>query len=232
MPIDVMVVEDEPMVREIICEYVAKQPDFQVAMRAGSGREALAKLSRQPVELLILDIHMPGLNGVEFLTKLRAEGNDADVIFLTASADMTMISAALTLGAADYVIKPFTYERFVQALTNYRRRYILLRGGGEATQDALDRVFSGISGGAGAGGDQPLQKGVHPKTLSAVRRFADGCGDGAFSQQDVAEKLGLSKVTVRKYLEYMVGMEELEMGVEYGTVGRPTYTYRRKAPGE
>lgn len=225
MPIDVMVVEDEPMVREIICEYVAKQPDFQVAMRAGSGREALAKLSRQPVELLILDIHMPGLNGVEFLTKLRAEGNDADVIFLTASTDTAMISAALTLGAADYVIKPFTYERFVQALANYRRRYILLRGGGEATQDELDRVFAGVSG-----GEQPLQKGVHPKTLSSVRAYVADGGGAVFSQQDVADALGLSKVTVRKYLEYMVALGELEMGVEYGTVGRPMYTYWAKNP--
>lgn len=227
MPIEVMVVEDEPMVREIICEYIGKQPDFTVVQEAGSGPEALAKLAKQPVELMILDIHMPGLNGVEFLTRLRAEGNDADVIFLTASNDMTMISAALTLGAADYVIKPFTYERFVQALNNYRRRYILLRGGGAATQDELDRVFAGATG-----SEQTLQKGVHPKTLGSVRAYVDECGERVFSQQDVAETLGLSKVTVRKYLEYMVGLGELEMGVEYGTVGRPTYTYWRKGAAE
>ena len=223
MPIEVMVVEDEPMVREIICEYVEKQPDFQVVGQAGSGKEALAKLARQPAELIILDIHMPGLNGVEFLTRLRADGNDADVIFLTASNDTAMISAALTLGATDYVIKPFTYERFVQALASYRRRYVLLRGGVEATQDELDRVFAGMGA-----GDQPPQKGVHPKTLASVRGYVDGCGDNAFSQQDVADRLGLSKVTVRKYLEYLVGLNELDMGVEYGTVGRPSYTYWRK----
>lgn len=226
MPIEVMVVEDEPMVREIICEYVARQPDFEVALQAGSGPEALAGLARHPVELLILDIHMPGMDGVEFLARLRAEGNGADVIFLTASSDTAVISAALTLGAADYLIKPFTYERFAQALANYRRRYILLRGGGAATQDELDRVFSA----ADADG-QTLRKGVHPKTLACVRGFVEERGGRAFSQQDAAEALGLSKVTVRKYLEYMVGVGELETGVEYGTVGRPAYTYWKRGGG-
>lgn len=226
MTIEVMIIEDEPMVREIICEYVDKLGGFAVAAQAGSGDEALEMLYRRPVELMILDIHMPGMNGVEFLTRLRGSGNRSDVIFLTASNDTQMISAALNLGAADYLIKPFTYERFSLALENYRRRHDLLRQGGEATQQQLDSVFSAAR--PGGHSDHVFQKGVHPKTLESIRGFVAGQSVGLFSQQEAAETLGLSKVTVRKYLEYLVGLGELEQEIEYGPIGRPTHMYRKR----
>lgn len=226
MTIEVMIIEDDPLVREIICEYVGKLGGFGVVAQAGSGDEALEMLYARPVTLMILDIHMPGMNGVEFLTRLRGGGNRSDVIFLTASSDTQMISAALNLGAADYLIKPFTYERFALALENYRRRHLLLHQEGEATQQQLDSVFSVAR--AGGHGEHVFQKGVHPKTLESIRGFVDGHSPGLFSQQEAAEELGLSKVTVRKYLEYLVGLGELEQEIEYGPIGRPTHKYRKR----
>ncbi|MDR1534267.1 MAG: response regulator [Planctomycetota bacterium] len=221
MIINVLIVEDDPMVMKIIGAYVDSLDGFRVAGQAAGGGDALARIAETPVDLIFLDVYLPVMNGVEFLTALRAQGNSADVIFLTASNDTHVISSALKLGVVDYLIKPFTYERFKAACQNYLRRYQLLRQTGEATQEQLDRMFGRTSPA------QAVQKGLHPKTLESVRSFMDSLDGAAFSQNDVARHLGVSKVTIRKYMEYLVAIDEITLHVEHGSIGRPTHTYRK-----
>lgn len=222
--IQVLVVEDDPMVMDITCKYVESVPGFAVAARAGDGRAARERVRQGGVDLIILDVFMPGPNGVELLAGLRTEGCLADVIFLTAAADTELINRAQKLGFVDYLIKPFSYERFRTALLNYQKMNELLHSPGKATQEQLDSAFTAPLRTDSA----RVNKGMHPKTLESIRGFINASPENAIiTQQDIVDTLGLSRVTVRRYMEYLVSTNEVAVEMEYGSVGRPSYTYRR-----
>ncbi|WP_274953646.1 response regulator [Angelakisella massiliensis] len=221
--IHVMVVEDDPMVMEITCGYIQSIPGFSIAARAGSGSDALRQLVRCKVELLILDIYMPVMNGVELLRECRSRGIDADAIFLTAAKDKQMIDRALKLGAVDYLIKPFGYDRFKATLETYRHRYQCLHEQHrEATQEEVDQLLGG-----GKSDHGQIQKGLHEKTLDYVRECVRSCESDLISPEDLMQQLAISKSTARRYLDYLASIGEVVLQIEYGTVGRPTYRYRR-----
>ncbi|MGL5437191.1 MAG: response regulator [Lachnospiraceae bacterium] len=221
--IRVMVVEDDPMVMDITCKYIESIPGFQICAKAGSGGEALRLITQKPVELVVLDIYMPIMNGMEFLTKVRSMGMTVDAMLLTADNNMSMISKALQLGAVDYLIKPFSYDRFRAALEKYQKRYQLLQEQKQVTQEQLDDIFKSEAGGR----ENQLQKGIHGKTLEGVRAYVRSSVKETISQSEISEALSLSKVTVRRYMEYLVAVNEVVLQIEYGTVGRPTYMYKR-----
>lgn len=223
--ISVLVVEDDPMVMDITCKYVESVPGFKVAARAGDGDEARTALDAHDIDLIILDVFMPGDNGVELLTGLRAEGCMADVIFLTAAADTEIINRAQKLGFADYLIKPFNYERFKTALLSYQKMREVLYSPGKATQAQLDTAFPTT---LLKSDSARISKGMHPKTLETIRDYINSSPeDKTITQQELVENLGLSRVTVRRYMEYLASINEVTVLMEYGSVGRPSYTYRR-----
>jgi len=221
--IKVMVVEDDPMVLDITCKYIESIPGFQICAKAGSGVEALELISQKQIDFLVLDIYMPIMSGMEFLSKVRILEMTVDVLFLTADNNMSMINQALKLGAVDYLIKPFSYERFKSALENYEKRFRLFQEKRQVTQEQLDDILK-LDMNAG---DNHMQKGIHSKTLELVREYLRNNSQGLLSQNEISEALGLSKVTVRRYMEYLVTTNEVVLQIEYGSVGRPTYTYKK-----
>lgn len=221
--IQVLAVEDDPMVMDITCKYVESVPGFQIAARAGDSEAARTHLDDKEIDLIILDVFMPGINGVDFLAEMRGKGCMADVIFLTAAADTELINRAQKLGFADYLIKPFNYERFKTALLNYQKMRELLHASGKATQEQLDNTFKGLLRSESG----RVHKGMHPKTLDTIRQYINANPDTVITQQDLVDRLGLSRVTVRRYMEYLVSTNEVAMQMEYGSVGRPSYTYRK-----
>lgn len=114
--IRVMVVEDDCAVMDITCKYVEGVPGFAVVGRAQDGEEAKAMAVRLRPDLLILDIYMPRKSGMDLLAELRAENVPVHAIFLTASDDAAMMARAEELGAADYLVKPVSFERFKASL--------------------------------------------------------------------------------------------------------------------
>ncbi len=219
--IEVMVVEDDSMVMELTCDYVGSVDGFTVVARANGGAAALDEIAKRKIDLIILDIYMPVMNGVEFLTRLRSQGNAADVIFLTAANNNKMIDNALKLGAVDYLIKPFKYERFKDSLEKYARRHKTIKKDGETTTEELDSLLGRQPGG------EKGTKGLHPKTLERVREYLKNNESDTIAQTEMTRDLGLSSVTVRRYMEYLTLENEVVLEVEYGSVGRPRYTYRK-----
>jgi len=221
--IRVMIVEDDPMVMDITCKYVESIAGFEICAKASNGEQAIEILSKKEVDFIVLDIYMPVMNGIELLKSLRRSGRNADVLFLTAENNISIVNEALKLGAIDYLIKPFSYERFKTALENYAKRFRMLQGSGQATQEQLDDLLR-----AGAGGEaRNIPKGLHPKTLESLRDYIQNTPQKMFSQAELSKQLGLSKVTVRRYMEYLVSINEIILKIEYGSVGRPTYTYQK-----
>ncbi|MGE4282711.1 MAG: response regulator [Clostridia bacterium] len=220
--IDVLIVEDDPMVAQLNRKFVQSVSEFNVIGVASNGEDALTYCKRYKIDLIILDIYMPKIDGISLLKELRKRFTMIDVIFVTASKEVQNIDAVLKLGAVDYLIKPFEYERLKQSLENYAGRYILLRQKDIVKQEELDKItrsFNPLK-------EDMLIKGLHKKTLERIRKFIRDNSELYFSSEILSHKMGLSKVTVRKYLEYLETIGEISLKVEYGCLGRPSHLYK------
>lgn len=220
--IKVLVVEDDPTVMDYNCRYVESIDGFEVVAKATNGREAVETAAEADIDLILLDIFMPGMNGLEFLAELRANGNLVDVVFLTAAQDTAMINKAIKLGLFDYLIKPFSYERFKESLENYARFHQMLYKADTVNQNNLDDFIKSLPNSEST----RIIKGLHRQTLDDVRAYISTRGKDTITQQELADRLNLSRVTVRRYMEYLVSTKEVAMQIEYGSKGRPSYSYR------
>ncbi len=174
VPIDVLVVDDDVRVARINAAYVAKVPGFRVVATAHSTAGALAALDERPVDLILLDHHLPDENGLAAVRKLRARGHQCDVIMVTAARDVTTVRAAMRHGALQYLVKPFSFAGLRGKLEAYATLRRTLEGGGEAEQAEVDRIFGVLAAGSVA---PDLPKGHSPTTAELVRQVllaADG----------------------------------------------------------
>lgn len=219
--IKILIVEDDPMVAHLNKRYVENIMGFKVVGQVNNGIEALNFCKKTSVDLIILDVYMPKLDGISFLKELRKNEIHADVILVTASKEIETIDEALKLGAVDYLIKPFEYERFKSALANYTERFNLMQQNSISKQNELDKIFSQKCNTHDSG----LQKGLHPKTLNRIRDFLKSNPD-YFTSEEIANEISLTKVTIRRYLEYLESTGEVKLEIEYGAVGRPTHLYK------
>lgn len=224
--IRVLLVEDDPMVAELNRIYLSRVAGFDLVASVRSAAEALELLRARPVDLLLLDIFMPGQNGLELMEAIRRQALDVDVIFVTAARDTTTIGRALKLGAVDYLIKPFEFERLKQALEHYRETNHAFRGGQALDQTELDkRLARRPADGPTAEG---LPKGLDRNTLAKVLQVIAEQPEDApwFTSEEMAQRMGISRVSVRKYVEFLCTLKVLRMEPGYGTGGRPVHRFQ------
>lgn len=222
--IRVLLVEDDPMVAELNRLYVNRVEGFETVASARSAQEAQIILEGREIDLILLDIFMAGESGVELLTRIRAQAMDVDVIFVTAARDTRTIGKAMKLGAVDYLIKPFAFERLKQALETYQETHRRMSKDHPVTQTELD-LFLGRR--AASRNDQPLPKGLDRVTLERVCKaiFEWPKATPWFTSEEISGTIGISRVSVRKYCEFLCGLKVLKMEHGYGAVGRPTHRY-------
>ena len=215
----VVIVEDDPMVSLINRTYVERDPRFQVVQTFQDGRAALDWLEQNPVDLAVLDVYMPLFTGVELLRELRRRGVDVDAVMVTAANDRQTVDALLKMGVVDYLVKPFTAERFQRALETFcRHRAAVAEASVE--QSALDRLFATAVPWA-----QP-PKGLQESTLERVRACLRDAPPQGLPSETISRQTGLSAVTVRRYVNYLVERGEASSTVNYDTGGRPCRLYR------
>ncbi len=223
--IDVLIVEDDPMVASIHRQYIGAVPGFMVAGVASTGREALEFLQQHPVQLIILDIFLPGMDGVTTLQKIREQNRTVGVIIVSASRDTKIINTVLKGGAFDYIIKPFVFDRIQSSLVNFQQlEYGLKRGSGQIDQRELDKLRQ-VQLKEPQGNSLP--KGLNPQTLSQVKALLTQTTSPK-SAIETAQALKISRITARRYLEYLVADGEATLELEYQKVGRPTNRYMIK----
>src|SRR5262249_40365029 len=136
---DVLVVEDDPYVASLHSRFVDASPGFRAIGTATNGDEAEAAIAHFQPDLAIVDLSMPGTDGLEFLRRLRQEGHPTEVIVVTAVRDAGIVREAMHLGVVDYLVKPFAPERLQQSLAAFGSRARTLRRP-QLTQDEVDRV--------------------------------------------------------------------------------------------
>lgn len=224
--IRVLLVEDDPMVAQLNRTYLGRVEGIETVGAVRSAAEALALLRAQPVDLLLLDIFMPGQSGLELMDEIRAKGLAVDVIFVTAARDTATLDRALKLGAMDYLIKPFAFERLEAALERYRETRRMIRRGEVLDQAELDRRLARRS--AEGRKAEGLPKGLDRSTLDRVlKAVADRPPEAPwFTSEEIAQQVGLSRVSVRKYFEFLSGLKVLRMEPGYGTGGRPVHRFQ------
>jgi len=220
--IRVLIVEDDPMVAQLNKNYVNSIEDFKVTAIAGNGEEALEIIKTQEFDLIILDIYMPKVDGLKLMKAIREKQLMLDIILVTAAKEVENIDEVLKLGAIDYLIKPFSYKRFKKSLLNYKERYLLLKNKKIIQQQDIDLIIDFNSKPM----QQELQKGLNEKTLNRIRNFIKNYNKESFTCDEISLKLGISNVTLRRYLEHLSQRNEVKIEIEYGNVGRPCYVYR------
>lgn len=220
--IKVLIVEDDPMVVKFNKYYLEQVQGFQLMAVANSSKEALSILKNQKIDLILLDIYMPGANGLELLTKLRKMGEGTDVIVVSAAHDSTSIKRALQYGAVDYLIKPFEFERFRTALITYKEREKLIKNHGDLSQMDLDKHFLSKEQSSAS---YEIPKGLDKNTLRLIWDSIMKTDSTAFSTEEMAQAVGISRVSMRKYLQFLNDTGILKMEINYGSLGRPVYKY-------
>ncbi len=222
----ILIVEDDPMVAQLNSRLIQTMGGFGVPIVAKDAKEALTVLEKSSVDLILLDIYLPGMNGLELLSKIRHHRYPVDVIVVSAARDSHSIQTALRDGAVDYLIKPFDFERLKQALLAYANRSRLIHEHENLTQQDLD---AGIlpKESTDTADTALIPKGLDRYTLSIIAERVQE-NPVPFTTEELSRQVGLSRVSVRKYLEYFCEIGQLEKEASYGAVGRPVFLYRRK----
>lgn len=233
----VLIVEDDPMVAMINSQFVKKVDGFEVAGMCRNGLEAIDFLGENDVDLILLDVYMPVMDGTDTLKKIRTMKKTAEVIMVTAANDSNTIEESVHLGVHDYLIKPFTFERFAASLEKFKAKKQLLNENSVMDQSCVDNLFAQeASSGqtdltvAGNSGEQEameaLPKGIQKKTLSRIISYFDS-NSGWSSTDMISEALGISIVTVRTYMNYLVKEKIITEDINYSTGGRPSMLYKK-----
>jgi response regulator of citrate/malate metabolism len=223
MTIRVLVVEDEEVAARAHAAYVERVQGFAVAGVARSAGEAVRHLAGDPdVQLLLLDMLLPDGHGLGLLQRLRAAGHLCDVIAVTSARDAEVVRAAVAQGVVLYLLKPFTFATFRTKLEQYAAyRERLGASGGEVAQDELDAMFGTLHA---RDSNASLPKGMSAESLREVVAVLRKAGVG-MSASEVAERIGSSRVTARRYLEHLADTGSVDRTPRYGGSGRPEVAY-------
>lgn len=217
--IRVLVVEDDPVAADAHVLYVGRVPGFVAVGKAHTGAQARRVLERTPVDLLLLDLHLPDVHGLQLARSLRAAGHHADVIAVTSARDLAVVREGVSLGVVQYVLKPFTFATLRDRLVRYAE---FRAAAGEASGQAeVDRALAVLR----APGPSALPKGLSAPTLERVSVVLRDAEEG-LTATGVAEAVGISRITARRYLEHLVETDRAARRPQYGTVGRPELQYR------
>ena len=220
---DVLVVDDDFMVARIHTRYLATVDGFHVVDTVHTGTDALAALERHHPDLMLLDVYLPDMTGIDVLRRARQDFPDVDVIVVTAARELETVREAMQGGAVSYLIKPFEYEALGERLKHFRYTRAMLENAKSVDQKQVDQLF-GLPPEAPTA-NQDLPKGLSRQTATAVLELLTR--DQAISATECAGRIGLSRVSARRYLEYLENNGIAEVSLKYGA-GRPERLYRLK----
>ncbi|MPM55148.1 Transcriptional regulatory protein DcuR [bioreactor metagenome] len=225
----VLIVEDDPLTAETYAEYLARAGAFEVAHTSATARDALAFLALRlrrtgafGVDMILLDMNLPDGHGLDVLGQLRSAGFTGGVLAMTADTELETIRRSIALGVVQYLVKPFGYQQFAERVRSFRELSVEIEGQGRVDgQEEVDRAFALVR----ATGPTDLPKGLTEATLNAVVEVLQAA-DAPRSAGEVGTWVGTSRVTARRYLEYLYRAGMVERSPRYGTPGRPENEYR------
>jgi DNA-binding NarL/FixJ family response regulator len=196
--IRIVVADDHPIFRDGLCRLLALEPDFEVVAQAQDGRQVLDVLQQHEPDILLLDLKMPGLDGLATLQKLQTSKHKTRVIVLTASEDKNEFVQAMKLGTSGIVLKQSATDLLIKSIRKVYAGEIWLDS---HTTAAVMRQFA-------TGADEPLASGAPPSSsrererslLSQREREIVALVAQGFKNKEMAEKMFISEQTVKNHL--------------------------------
>ncbi len=221
-----LIVEDDFRVAKVHAGFTEKAGGYEVSGLAHTAAAALDAIGRVTPDLVLLDLYLPDMGGLELLRRVNAHDEPPDVIVLTAARDMASVRTAMRGGALSYLIKPFDSEALRGRLAAYRELHRLRAGDRETDQAEVDRLFSLMRRGSEV--TTALPKGHSAATASLlVNALADA--EGPLSAGELAERVGVSRATAQRYLVLLGEAGRVELTLRYGATGRPEHRYNLQA---
>lgn len=223
--ISILLVDDDALTLELHRSYIARMDGYRVVAECTGARAALRALVESPpeegIDLVLLDMTMPDGTGLDVLRHLRARSNPVDVIAITAVRDAETVRQMAALGVVQYLVKPFTFATFRERLDQHRAyREQAVAAAGQASQAEIDALL----GASRPTGSITVPKGLSATSLARVTTAARTAG--VLSASEAAERLGMSRVAARRYLEHLADEGRLERAARYRGRGRPETEYR------
>ncbi|MDH8002240.1 response regulator [Bacillus cereus] len=223
--IKVLIVEDDPMVAMLNMHYLEQVGGFELVQAVNSVKSAIEVLGESRIDLVLLDIFMPEETGFELLMYIRNQEKEIDIMMISAVHDMGSIKKALQYGVVDYLIKPFTFERFKEALTIYREKLTFMKEQQKISQSELDSLILQKEKREPTV-TKELPKGLTKQTLQLIWQKIESLNGRAFTTDEMSQLVGISRVSIRKYVMFLTDIGVLENEMMYQHVGRPVSKLR------
>jgi DNA-binding NarL/FixJ family response regulator len=200
-PYRILVADDHSVVRRGICAILASQPDIEVCGEASTGVETMDRVKKEKPDIVLLDLTMPEMNGLEVATAVRHDSPSTDVLILTMHFSEELARDVLRSGALGYVLKSDTDEELLAAVDHVRHRQPFF-----TSKLAIAMAQSYMHNSNASGGDSVLPGSpLTPREIEVVQYLADGkCN------KEVAAALGVSTRTVESHRNHI--MHKMDFG--------------------
>lgn len=198
-PIRILLVDDQSLFREGLRLLLSQQPDLEIVAEAGNGDEAITQTRRCRPDVVLMDLRMPGLNGIEATRQLVAEGVAARIIVLTTFDEDEEVFAALAAGAAGYLLKATPSDRLVNAIR------LTARGESFLDPSVTPKVLAQFSRLASrprrsTAAIAPLPTPLSVRELAVLRLLAEGR-----SNKEIGAALEIAEGTVKNHMTNVLG---------------------------
>jgi DNA-binding NarL/FixJ family response regulator len=193
MPFNIVLVDDHQVLRDAIREILTRHAEFQVVGEAGSGPDAVSVCRDKDPDLVLMDIGLPGMNGIEATGELARHCPRARVLMLSMFDDEASVMAAVRAGARGFVLKKACATELVDAVRT------VARGGTYFGAQVSDRLLSGVQAGKLRPPTRPGRESLSPREQQVLRLTVEGK-----SNKEVATLLNLEVHTVRSYRKTMM----------------------------
>lgn len=232
----VLVAEPDPMLRSLYRNTVSENPQYVLTGTAETSKALFSLLARAPVHLLLLDVFLADFGGSQGLRRLRQEFPRTDFIVLSAGDQPDVVREALCIGAFDFLVKPFSFERLRRALNAYTFfHHGLTQKLGPWCQEELDTLLQYRRGHMDESRKEERSmdafppKGLQAKLLDAFFSVLQS-SSSPLSAREAGLLLRVARSTARRYLEYLVDMGKANFVYGYREIGRPVKCYQALPP--
>lgn len=227
-PYRVIVLDDDFAVAKLHRQFVSEHPDFEVVAVAHTVAQAKAQLVELRPDLLLLDLYLPDASGLDLLAWLRSETRlDTEVIAVTADRDLKSVRTARSGGVFHYLVKPFTVKQLHERLSDLASgwRHFAREEEHTVDQNTIDAIMGGTKPiPVSAARTNTLPKGLSPHTLQRVVAALQRVTTDV-SAVELGGAVGISRVSARRYLDYLASQGTAQVTPKYGAAGRPEHRY-------
>ena len=193
----ILVVDDHPVVREGLCSMLKGDPQLEIVGTADSGEAALQMVNQLEPDLVLMDILMPGMSGIELTRQIKTERPATVVILLTMYDSNMYVVEGLRAGASGYLVKDTSPEFLRDAIDTALKGGTIVKSG--LLHQAIKGILRGSKRSAGDQAESSVEERFTPRELAVLRLVAEGS-----TNRQIARNLSLAEITVKKHVQSII----------------------------